>query len=171
MNVDQAAFHLLAPFTDMPMRCLPEFSFKQFSSAIIFQHTHLLDGYPIQSHEPFALRYALVYEYGVQVFHIGEADQFIDGGIVTDIALQTGILLTPHPGGHPEHGHVEHVRLFRIDDAGLCGGDFHRYQVLPDGIGMYAVLIFDSSRFALQPSWACSSSFNRWNSFSRYSLN
>jgi hypothetical protein len=29
MNVDQAAFHLLAPFTDMPMRCLPEFSFKQ----------------------------------------------------------------------------------------------------------------------------------------------
>ena len=52
MNVDQAAFHLLAPFTDMPMRCLPEFSFKQFSSAIIFQHTHLLDGYPIQSHEP-----------------------------------------------------------------------------------------------------------------------
>ena len=58
MNVDQAAFHLLAPFTDMPMRCLPEFSFKQFSSAIIFQHTHLLDGYPIQSHEPFALRYA-----------------------------------------------------------------------------------------------------------------
>lgn len=51
----------------MPMRCLPEFSFKQFSSAIIFQHTHLLDGYPVQSHEPFALRYALVYEYGVQV--------------------------------------------------------------------------------------------------------
>ena len=140
MNVDQAAFHLLAPFTDMPMRCLPEFSFKQFSSAIIFQHTHLLDGYPVQSHEPFALRYALVYEYGVQVFHIGEADQFIDGGIVTDIALQTRILLTPHPGGHPEHGYVEHVRLFRIDDAGLCGGDFHRYQVLPDGIGMYAVV-------------------------------
>ena len=66
MNVDQAAFHLLAPFTDMPMRCLPEFSFKQFSSAIIFQHTHLLDGYPVQSHEPFALRYALVYEYGIR---------------------------------------------------------------------------------------------------------
>ena len=90
MNVDQAAFHLLAPFTDMPMRCLPEFSFKQFSSAIIFQHTHLLDGYPVQSHEPFALRYALVYEYGIQVFHIGEADQFIDGGIVTDIAFRPG---------------------------------------------------------------------------------
>ena len=87
MNVDQAAFYLLAPFTDMPMRCLPEFSFKQFPSAVIFQHTHLLDGYPVQSHEPFALRYALVYEYGVQVFHIGEADQFIDGGIVTDLSL------------------------------------------------------------------------------------
>ena len=74
MNVDQAAFHLLAPFTDMPMRCLPEFSFKQFSSAIIFQHTHLLDGYPVQSHEPFALRYALVYEYGIQVLRFSNTE-------------------------------------------------------------------------------------------------
>ena len=132
MNVDQAAFHLLAPFTDMPMRCLPEFSFKQFSSAIIFQHTHLLDGYPVQSHEPFALRYALVYEYGVQVFHIGEADQFIDGGIVTDIALSQD-LEQNRPVEAREHVRRFHELFFTLSpDKNAIEGNIRRAMFLSD---------------------------------------
>ena len=79
---------------------------QQPPAAVVFQHLHLLDGYPIELHEAFALRHTVVDEHGVDVLHVREADEFIDGGIVADIAFQVRIGLAPLLGSHTEHGHV-----------------------------------------------------------------
>ena len=62
--------------------------FQQLSVAAIgvLQHAHLLDDYPVEFDEPFSLRHALSDEYGIEVFHVRQADQFVDGGIIADVA-------------------------------------------------------------------------------------
>ena len=65
--------------------------FQQLSAIIvILQYLHLLYGNLIKLDEPFRLRDALVDKHNVEVLHIRETDKFVDGGIVTDIALQLG---------------------------------------------------------------------------------
>ena len=67
------------------------FSFQQFSFTIVFQYLHLLNGYLVELHESFALGHTVVDEYGIDIFHVREANKLIDGGIVTDIALEVWI--------------------------------------------------------------------------------
>ena len=65
--------------------------FQQLSAIIvILQYLHLLYGNLIKLDEPFRLRDALVDKHSVEVLHIRETNEFVDGGIVTDIALQLG---------------------------------------------------------------------------------
>ena len=86
----------------------------------------MLNGDPVEFYEPFALRHFLVDEYGIEVFHIGQTDQFVDGCIIPDIAFQVGILLAPRLCSHAEHGHIQHVGFVGVDDARLFRGHFGR---------------------------------------------
>ena len=104
-------------------------------------------GYLIQLNKPFSLWYAIVYKHGINIFHIWEADEFVDGGIVTDITFQLRIGLAPLLGSHAKHGHVEHVSFLSINNARLRRGYFFWYQMSLDGIGMYAII--DFRKFAL----------------------
>ena len=33
------------------------------------------------------VEYTFIYKYGIDILHVGKANQFIDGGIVTDVAF------------------------------------------------------------------------------------
>ena len=100
----------------------------------------------IELYKPFTLRHLLVDEYGIEILHVGQTDQLVDGGIIPDIAFQIGILFSPHLRGHAEHGHVQHVGFIGIDDACLLRGHLDRNQVLFDRVGMDTVI--DLGQFA-----------------------
>ena len=108
---------------------------------------HLLDGNLIQLDKPFALWHTIVDKNGVDIFHIREADEFVNGGIVADIVLEVGVCLAPLFGGHAKHGHVEHVSFLSILHRSLFASYFSRNEVALDGIGMYAIV--DFRKFAL----------------------
>ena len=99
-----------------------------------------MDGNAVEAHEAVALRYALVDEHGIDVLHVRQTDEFVHGGIVADVALQVGMGVAPLAGGDAEHGHVEHVGLLGVDDAGLLLGHLLRDEVLLDGVGVDAVV-------------------------------
>ena len=40
----------------------------------------------VELYESFTLRYSIVDRHGIDVFHIREADELVDSGIVTDVA-------------------------------------------------------------------------------------
>ncbi len=107
-----------------------------------FQLILCTNQYPVQFYKPFTLRHLLVDECGIEILHIAQSDQLVDGSIVTVIAFQNGILLTPHLRSHAEHGHVQHVGFVGIDDAPLLRGHFGKNQILFDSVGMDAVIDF-----------------------------
>lgn len=117
-------------------------SFQQLPVAAVatLQHAHLLYGNLVEPYEAFALRQTLADEHGIKVLHVRETDKLIDGGIVADVALAVGIGLAPLTSRHAEHRHVQHVGLVGIYDVCLRLRYFRRYEVLPDGIGVYAVV-------------------------------
>jgi hypothetical protein len=41
----------------------------------------------VQLEQPVMLAYPVIYEDGVDVFHVGKADQFIDISVIPDIAF------------------------------------------------------------------------------------
>ena len=96
--------------------------FQQLSVAAIgvLQHAHLPDGYPVEFDEPFSLRHALSDEYGIEVFHVRQADQFVDGGIIADVAFAVGVGFAPLLCRHAEHRYVQRIGFVGVDDACLC---------------------------------------------------
>ena len=60
---------------------------KKVSFIIPLQHLHLLDSYPIEFHKSFALWYSIIDKHGIDILHIRQTYQFIDGGIVANIAF------------------------------------------------------------------------------------
>ena len=106
----------------------------------VLQHSHLLDGNLVKLDQSLALWQPLVNEDGIEVFHVGEADEFVDGCIVTNVSFLVGVGFPPLFSRHAEHGHVEHVSLMGIDDACLLRGHLFGYDVALDGVRMYAII-------------------------------
>ena len=109
-------------------------------SIITFKHFHLLNGNLIQLYQSLALGQALVDEHGIQVFHVRQADQLIDSGIVAYVALLVGIHLTPLFCRHAKHGNIEHISLIGVDDACLLRYHLFRDNIALDGIGVNPVV-------------------------------
>ena len=101
-----------------------------------------MDGYVVELHKTFALRYTLVNEDGVNVLHIREADKLIDSGVVADIAVEVWVGIAPLLGSHTKHRHIEHICFLCINDARLHWGHLLRNQMALDGIGMNTVVDF-----------------------------
>ena len=62
--------------------------FLQVSTIIVLQYTHLIDDNLIEAHKAVALWHALINENGIDILHVGKANQFIDRGIVADVSFQ-----------------------------------------------------------------------------------
>lgn len=99
-----------------------------------------MDGYLVEFDESFGLWHAFFDEEGVEILHIGEAYELVDGGIVANVAFAVGILLAPLACCDSEHCHVEHIGFFGIFVGGLFGCYLGWDEVLLDGIGMDAVV-------------------------------
>ena len=83
-----------------------------------------MNGDLIQFEETLSLRYVLSDEHGIKVFHVRQADQFVDGGVITDVTFQVGIGFAPLLCCRAEHGDVQHIGFVGVDDACLRGSDF-----------------------------------------------
>ena len=60
---------------------------KKIPITIPLQDLHLLDGNLIEFYKPFALWNTIIDKHSIDILHIRQAYQFVDGGIVTDIAF------------------------------------------------------------------------------------
>ena len=67
------------------------------------------------------------------------------------LPFSPGFLAAPLGGGPAEEGHVEHIGLAGIDDAGLRFAQLRRDEVSLDGVGVDAVVIFARLRRISQP--------------------
>ena len=61
--------------------------FQQLSTFTVLQHLHLLDSDLVEFYKSLALGDTVVNENSIDILHVREADEFIDGGIVADIAF------------------------------------------------------------------------------------
>ena len=59
----------------MPLR--QSWLFQQLSVFVVFQHAHLLYCYLVELEQSFMLWHPLADEYGVEAFHVGQADDFV----------------------------------------------------------------------------------------------
>ena len=75
-------------------------------------------------------------EYCIDILHIREAYQLVDGSIVADIALEFWIGLAPLFGSHAKHRHIQYVGLLGILHCCLLTSYFCRNEVALDGISM-----------------------------------
>lgn len=85
---------------------------RYFLFTYIFQYLHLLDSYPVQSDKPFVLRKSFSYEYGIQILHVREANQFVHRGIVADVSFQVGMRIAPFEGVRPNMATFSTGNLF-----------------------------------------------------------
>ena len=60
---------------------------KKIPITIPLQDLHLLNSNLIEFYKPFALWYSIIDKHGIDILHIRQAYQFVDGGIVTDITF------------------------------------------------------------------------------------
>ena len=68
-----------------------------------------MDSYLVELDKPLVLWHALFDEYGIEILHVRQANQFVDSGIISDIALQVGVCFPPLLCCHAEHGHVQDI--------------------------------------------------------------
>ena len=66
-------------------------SLQKFPAIGIFKNPHLLNGNLIEFDKAIRLRHTIIDEYGIEILHIRKTNQFIDAGIVTDIAFLSGL--------------------------------------------------------------------------------
>ena len=116
--------------------------FHQFPPIHIRQHSHLLDGNPVQFQQTLLLIHTFLDENGIQVFHVRKADQFIDRGIIPNITLQIRMRLPPFESCHPEHGHIQHVSLIGIHLRNPCRRKFFRDQILLNRVRVDMIVDF-----------------------------
>ncbi len=60
---------------------------KKIPITIPLQDLHLLDGNLIEFYKPFSLWNTIIDKHGIDIFHIRQAYQFVDGGVVADISF------------------------------------------------------------------------------------
>ena len=62
--------------------------FQKISPTVPLQYLHLLDCNLVELYQAFALGHSIVDKDGIDILHVREADEFVDGGIVADVAFQ-----------------------------------------------------------------------------------
>ena len=75
----------------------------------------MLDGDFVEFLQPLRLGDTIVDHDGVDVLHVGDADELIDGGVVALIALERWVCGLPLLVRHAEKCHIQHIRFARVD--------------------------------------------------------
>ena len=75
----------------------------------------MLYGDFVQLLQPLGLGNAVIDHYGVDVLHVGDADELIDGGVVALIALERWVCSLPLLVRHAEKCHIQHISFARVD--------------------------------------------------------
>ena len=66
-------------------------SLQQLPVFTALQHLHLLNSNLVEFYKSLALGDAVIDKNGIDILHVREADKFIDGGMVTDIAFWANV--------------------------------------------------------------------------------
>ena len=113
-----------------------------------------MDGDFVEPPQSLWLRYAVLDHHGVEVFHVRQADQVIDVGIVSLVAFEVWMRELPLLMRLPEKRNVQHVRLVRVDDAHLGARNHRRDEVLLNRVRVDTII--DFRQLALgRPSQLC----------------
>lgn len=89
------------------------------SSFNLGEDAHLLDGDFVEFFEALRLRNAIIDHDGVDVLHVGDADELVDRGVVALVAFQRRIRGLPLLMRHAEKRDIENIGLARVDGVHL----------------------------------------------------
>lgn len=107
---------------------------------IIRKQLHLPDGNRVQFDQSLFLRQSVIDKKSIQIFQIRQADQLGYIREITDIAFLVWITLSPLFGGHPEQGHIQHIRFVGIHLIHLLRSQLPWNQILFDCARMNTVV-------------------------------
>ena len=110
-----------------------------------------MDGDFVEPPQSLWLRYAVLDHHGVEVFHVRQADQLIDVGIVSLVAFEVWMRELPLLMRLPEKHNVQHVRLVRVDDAHLGARNRRRDEVLLNRVRVNTIIDFRQFPFNRPP--------------------
>lgn len=106
-----------------------------------------MDRYLIKLNQTFLLCHTLFNKHRIEILHVGETYKFIDRGVITDIAFEVGIGVTPLFRCHTEHSHIQHIGFIGIYDTCLSLCNLGRYEIMLDGIGVDSIIYFGQLAF------------------------
>ena len=112
----------------------------------ILQYLHLMDSNPVEFDKPFALGQALADKYRIETFHVGQTDQFVDTGIVPDIAFHVRMGFTPFESRHTEQGDIQHIGFAGIDSACLLCGRLCGNEILFEFLDL---IVYDNQEYVV----------------------
>ena len=99
-----------------------------------------MNGYLIEFNESFSLWNTLFNKHRIKIFHIRQADKFIDSGIIPNIPFQFGIGIPPLFCRHSKHCHIQHICFIGVNDINLFYSYFCGYKILFNGVSMYTII-------------------------------
>ena len=79
----------------------------------------MLDGDFVQLLQALRLGNAVINHDGVDVLHVGDADELVDGSVVALVAFERRVGGLPLLVRHTEKRHIKHVSLVCVDDVHL----------------------------------------------------
>ena len=104
------------------------------------QYPHLGNGNLVEAGQAFRLAEPFFYKHSIEIFQIDQANQLGGIGEIPNIAFFLRVLVSPLFGGHPEQGHIQHIRLAGVDQAHLLARKLRGNQVGLDRIGVNPVI-------------------------------
>ena len=100
----------------------------------------MLDGDLVQLLQPLRLRNTIIDHDGVDVLHVGDTNELVDGGVIALVAFERRVGDLPLLMRHAEESYIQHIRFARVDDVHLSACDGGGNEILLDGIRMDAVV-------------------------------
>ena len=119
------------------------YSYLRFQNMFAFhilQHGHLLDRDLVEFVETLLLRHSFIDKDSIEVLHVAQTNQLIDGRIIADISFVIGMSITPFFSCDTKERHIEHVGFIGINKRFVIRIDLLRHQVCLDGIGVDMVV-------------------------------
>ncbi len=98
-----------------------------------------MNGYLVQLYKPLALRHALLNENRIEVFHIRQADKFIDCSVVTYVPFEIGIGFAPLLCRYTKHRYIQHIGFVGVNYTRLCWSNLRWDKVLLYRVGVVTI--------------------------------
>ena len=100
----------------------------------------MLDGDLVEFLQPLRLGDTIVDHDGVDVLHVGDADELVDGGVVALVAFERRVRRLPLLVRHAKKRDIENICFTRVDDIHLRARDGGGDKILLYRVRMDAVV-------------------------------